>query len=96
MKKAVSVLAAGVMSVSLSLPAFAAVFFPDDTSGSTTVKHQMDPAGIAEMSEKIVFRNGQSAEARPEIYAQEENRSVPAAGSVSAGTPSGKISSPVG
>lgn len=80
MKKVVSVLAAGVMSASLSLTAFAAVIVPDDTSGDTTVKYQVDPAYIVEIPAEVVLQSDQSVEAQLKIYGSEEGQPVLVAG----------------
>lgn len=80
MKKAVSVLAAGVMSASLSLTAFAAVIVPDNTSGDTTVKYQVDPAYIVEIPAEVVLQSDQSVEAELKIYGSQEGQPVLVAG----------------
>lgn len=50
MKKAVSFLAAGAMSASLSFPAFAAALVPCHTSGGAAFKYQVDTACFTEDS----------------------------------------------
>ncbi len=76
MKKAFAILTAGAMTASLSLSVSAATIVPDNTTGNTTVKYQVNPSYIVEIPAEVTLKSDQAVTDSLKIYGEDANHPV--------------------